>query len=90
MTKKQFADGWKHFCNRIDFGKSNLDAEAIRFMNEMPHAVGALFGKPEDKGPLDACRELVRFCESKDRLNQDDVCPTKAYELAKAAIKLCE
>ena len=90
MTKKQFADGWKHFCSRIDFGKSYLDAEAIRFMNEMPQAVGVLFGKPESKEPLAACRELVRFCESKERLNQDDVCPTKAYELAKAAIAQCE
>jgi len=38
---------------------------------------------------LDACKELVRFCESKERLSQDDVCPTKAYELSKAAIKQC-
>ena len=25
---------WLHFCSRIDFGVANLDARAIRFMNE--------------------------------------------------------
>lgn len=35
---------------------------------------------------MKACKELVRFCESKERLDDDGVCPTKAYELAKAAI----
>ena len=39
MTVEEFADGWKHFCGCIDFGHSALDAEAIRFMNEMPAAV---------------------------------------------------
>ncbi len=33
---KDFLDGWLHFCNCIDFDKSFLDAEAIRFMNEVP------------------------------------------------------
>ena len=36
MTKKEFADDWKHFCSCIDFGRSNLDADSIRFMNEGP------------------------------------------------------
>lgn len=31
-----FLKGWLHFCDCIDFGKSNLDAEAIKFMNEVP------------------------------------------------------
>lgn len=31
-----FLKGWLHFCDCIDFGKSNLDADAIRFMNEVP------------------------------------------------------
>lgn len=35
---------------------------------------------------LEACKVLVRFCESKERLDDDGVCPTQAYELAKAAI----
>lgn len=39
MTVKEFSDGWKHFCDCIDFARSGLDAEAIRFMNEMPAAV---------------------------------------------------
>lgn len=39
MTDKEFIEGWKHFCNCIDFSKSALDAEAIRFMNEMPAKV---------------------------------------------------
>lgn len=39
MTVEEFADGWKHFCKRINFGQSSLDAKAIRFMNEMPAAV---------------------------------------------------
>ena len=39
MTVKEFADGWKHFCKCIDFRQSALDAEAIRFMNEMPAGV---------------------------------------------------
>lgn len=33
---KEFAAGWNHFCDCIAFGKSNLDAEALQFMNEMP------------------------------------------------------
>lgn len=39
MTIKEFTDGWKHFCNCIDFDHSALDSEAIVFMNEMPAAV---------------------------------------------------
>lgn len=33
---KEFETGLKHFYDCIDFGKCNLDAEAIRFMNEIP------------------------------------------------------
>lgn len=33
-----------------------------------------------------ACRELVKFCESKERYKPDYVCPVKAYELAKVGI----
>jgi len=39
---------------------------------------------------LETCWEIVNFCESKDRLNDDGVCPTKAYEKAKAAIAQAE
>jgi hypothetical protein len=33
ITKKEFSTEWKHFCECIDFGRSNLDAQAICFMN---------------------------------------------------------
>jgi len=33
-NKKKLIEGFKHFCDCIDFRKSFLDAEAIRFMNE--------------------------------------------------------
>ena len=36
---KEFAAGWIHFCDCIDFGRSALDADAIRFMNETPGKV---------------------------------------------------
>lgn len=39
MTSKQFETGWQHFLKCIDFNHSNLDAEAITFMNEMPGEV---------------------------------------------------
>lgn len=39
---------------------------------------------------LAACKEFVRFCESKDRRNDDGICPTKAYKQAKAAIAEAE
>ncbi len=42
MTKDEFTKGWKHFCDCIDFGRSNLDAESIRFMNEAPAEITAL------------------------------------------------
>ncbi len=47
MNKKEFAEGWAHFCKCIDFGKSALDADAIRFMNEMPAEIGKLFDVAE-------------------------------------------
>lgn len=33
---KEFIEGWNHFCSKIDFGQSALDAEAIRFFNIVP------------------------------------------------------
>ncbi|KKN55605.1 hypothetical protein LCGC14_0580770 [marine sediment metagenome] len=35
-TAKEFTAGWEHFCKCITWKDSNLDAEAIRFMNEVP------------------------------------------------------
>jgi len=34
MTLEEFKEEWEHFCACIDFGRSALDARAIRFMNE--------------------------------------------------------
>lgn len=36
LMPKDFAEGWKHFCNCMNFNQSFLDADAIRFMNEVP------------------------------------------------------
>lgn len=33
---QEFIDGWPHFLKCINFNESNLDAEAIRFFNEVP------------------------------------------------------
>ena len=46
-ASKDFISGWKHFCDCIDFGKSNLDAEAIRFMNEVPGKIQTAKDKVE-------------------------------------------
>lgn len=55
--EKDFTDGWKHFCNCIDFGKSNLDAEAIQFMNEMP---GRILQCANDyDGLLKICKDVA-------------------------------
>jgi len=34
-----FVNGWSDFLDCIDFSSSNLDAEAIQYMNEMPGQV---------------------------------------------------
>lgn len=36
---KEFADGWMHVCKCIIWQETFLDAEAIRFMNEMPSRI---------------------------------------------------
>lgn len=46
-TAKEFIAGWSHFCKCIDFGKSFLDAEAIRFMNEIPARIATGIVKAE-------------------------------------------
>lgn len=33
---EEFKSGWLYFLEHINFEASNLDAESIRFMNEMP------------------------------------------------------
>lgn len=39
---------------------------------------------------LDACKEIVSFCESKERVAEDGACPVKAYQLSKDAIAQAE
>lgn len=61
-SKKQFTKDWKHFCSWIDFGKSAMDAEAIRIMNEMPGKVcNILDAAPE---LLEALKKLKSFTEN--------------------------
>jgi len=36
LACEAFLKGWSHFCDHIDFANSNLDADSIRFMNEVP------------------------------------------------------
>ena len=45
---QDFAKGWSHFCGCIDFGKSALDADAIRWMNEVPPKIGQAITKAEN------------------------------------------
>lgn len=47
---EDFAKGWPHFCNCIDFGKSALDADAIRWMNEAPGKIGAALANAKKAG----------------------------------------
>lgn len=56
MTGTQFLRGWKYFCDCIDFNHSNLDAEAIRFMNEMPTTAAAALARYAIDGTLRRCR----------------------------------
>ncbi len=46
-TAKEFVAGWSHFCKCIDFGRSGLDAKAIRFMNEVPAKIAVGMVKAE-------------------------------------------
>lgn len=36
IAARDFALGWKHFLSKINWEQSGLDAEAVRFMNEVP------------------------------------------------------
>ncbi len=60
---KEFTDGLKHFYDCIDFGNSNLDAEAIRFMNEMPSRI------------CNSHDGLVKACEKAEQLMESMLVP---------------
>lgn len=44
---KDFRKGWAHFCKKINFAESALDADAIRWMNEAPGQIGAAIVEAE-------------------------------------------
>ncbi len=47
MTGQEFTEGWKHFCECINFSQSWLDATAIKFMSEMPYQAADALNKLE-------------------------------------------
>lgn len=48
IAGRDFILGWKHFLEKINWEQSNLDAEAIRFMNEVPGKIEAAVEKAEE------------------------------------------
>lgn len=79
MSEKSFTDFMEEVKNEI-----KLAPKMFRQLQKRDELIKTLKQQRDDS--LKVCKELVNFCESKERLNQDDVCPSKAYELAKAAI----
>lgn len=66
---------WKRTCKALrDKLKELMEYEEI----------GKLRQQRDDL--LKACEAIVVFCEEKERLEIDGICPTKAYELSKVAI----
>jgi len=58
---EEFKKGWMHFLDKINFDKSFLDAEAIRFMNEVPGKVHKqLAAAPDLLVALKDLQEAVR------------------------------
>lgn len=45
---ESFLIGWSHFCGCVDFGRSNLDGPAIRFINEVPGKIQQAFDKAKE------------------------------------------
>jgi len=41
IAGRDFVLGWKHFLTKINWDQTNLDAEAVRFMNEVPGRIEA-------------------------------------------------
>ncbi len=41
IAARDFVLGWKQFISKIDWQGSNLDADAVRFMNEVPGKIEA-------------------------------------------------
>ena len=94
MSKKEFTDGWKHFCSRIDWDKTFLDAEAIQFMNT---GIGEVFQAFQQRDDLLAlCKELVKKAENQYASTSETLVKFGSkvrgicVPLAKAAIAKCE
>ena len=84
---EDFTKELKHFFNCIDFGNSNLDAQAIRFMN-------AGFGKICDSHDdlLTACENITKhvrkvFTIDNHRLIAYEIKPVYINELVQAIAK---
>ncbi len=78
MTSKEFQDGWKHFCQCTKFKDSGMDAQAIRFMNEMPAAVSAALlrdaaAASERKCRVCGCTDL-KACPENCYWVENDLC----------------
>lgn len=59
---QEFEEGWKNFLNCIDFGQSFLNAEAICFMNEMPHRIAKTCNSHDALvKTCKAAQELIKF-----------------------------
>ena len=48
LAGQHFNHGWKHFLSKINWEQSNLDAEAVRFMNGVPGEIEAGVKKAEE------------------------------------------
>jgi hypothetical protein len=48
IAGKDFIQGWKHFLSKINWEQTNLDAEAVRFMNEIPGEIAAAVKEAEE------------------------------------------
>ena len=48
-ASKDFLAGWVHFLGCIDFNHTFLDADAIRFMNEVPGKIEQAANKANTK-----------------------------------------
>jgi hypothetical protein len=55
VAKQEFIDGWYHFCDRINFGQSPLDAEAIQYMNEFTRRLEKVIEEARTTHPDEVC-----------------------------------
>lgn len=45
FATQKFTEGWDHFLDAISFSTSSLDADAIKFMNEVPTLIQTAINK---------------------------------------------